>query len=290
MCPLLFVQCIDQYEVDVPPGYTSRLAIDGLASYTDEFSQVSVAVTRLFDFTAAGAKPAVLKRVDLMQGDRNAQRLDKLSDSKFGIIEVPNALDFSPGNGEFFHVRVETHEGILYESTPEPLMHTPPILGLTVDTILREIIHPITGFARVPYLQFKLDTDVTSPYILWKVRFTGFLTPAITLDLSEVVLFGDEDLRSSALREHVIYEKRLDNFPNGYGIEVEQFSLSPTAHDYWRQVLETINRTGNQFEAAPGIVRGNISNLSDPEDEVYGYFYASQRQLRYLYIAPASQK
>ena len=39
-------------------------------------------------------------------------------------------------------------------------------------------------------------------------------------------------------------------------------------------------------EPTPGKIRGNISNIADPDDEVFGYFYVTEQKLVQRYVDP----
>jgi len=56
-------------------GYERRLAIDGSLKSTVDFVSASVAITRLFDYTAQGTKPPVLSEVLLKSSGRSSLRL-----------------------------------------------------------------------------------------------------------------------------------------------------------------------------------------------------------------------
>jgi hypothetical protein len=52
-------------------------------------------------------------------------------------------------------------------------------------------------------------------------------------------------------------------------------TLSPEAYKYWNKVSQLITQSGSVFDPPPGVIRGNITNLSNPEELVLGYFYAA---------------
>jgi hypothetical protein len=59
-----------------------------------------------------------------------------------------------------------------------------------------------------------------------------------------------------------------------YYLEVEQQSLSRDAYVYWKTVKQLLQNTGGVFDVAPSSVPGNMSCVSDPNEQVLGFFSA----------------
>ncbi len=52
-------------------------------------------------------------------------------------------------------------------------------------------------------------------------------------------------------------------------------SLSPGAYEYWSQIKNNIERTGEMFDYPPGTISSNLTNTSNADNIVLGYFYAT---------------
>jgi len=52
--------------------------------------------------------------------------------------------------------------------------------------------------------------------------------------------------------------------------------LSQGAFEYLEQIKTITDLSGNFFEDPPGKIIGNFQNINDPDEEVFGYFYATQ--------------
>ncbi len=284
--------CVDRYDVEIPRGHEVRLAIDGIVSMDEDFPHTSVSITRLFDFTADGAKPPLISAVTLLEGEAGRIPLDKYNQTSFGIRQGVDNRTFIPTFGRTYQIEVEHLDGSIYRSQPERMLKSPSIAAISVDTVTREIISPILGIVQQPSIRFKVDVDLgehgeATRYLLWHYRFFAFVTETFGWNIKGVALMSTNDLSTDQLKDFSIFEKQLNNeFPQGYGFELEQYALTETAYRYWQQVSETIDRNGNQFEPAPGIVLGNMTNLTRPEEVVYGFFYASERSFNHIYINP----
>jgi len=69
-----------------------------------------------------------------------------------------------------------------------------------------------------------------------------------------------------------------------YSILVRQFALSESAYNYWEQLRINSNEQGGLYEKQPLAIKGNLINVSNPEREVLGYFYAASESVkRYFY-------
>ena len=69
-----------------------------------------------------------------------------------------------------------------------------------------------------------------------------------------------------------------------YSILVSQLALSEEAYNYWEQMRINSNEQGGLYEKQPLAIKGNLINLTNPENVVLGYFYAaSVSSARYFY-------
>ncbi|WP_375448166.1 DUF4249 domain-containing protein [uncultured Fibrella sp.] len=58
-------------------------------------------------------------------------------------------------------------------------------------------------------------------------------------------------------------------------IVIEQLSISPDAYRYYKLFVDQVQNTGTLADAPPAPISGNIKNLSNPAENVIGYFSAS---------------
>jgi hypothetical protein len=65
---------------------------------------------------------------------------------------------------------------------------------------------------------------------------------------------------------------------------VRQFALSEAAYNYWEKLRINSTMQGGLYEKQPLAIKGNMVNLTNPEKDVLGYFYASSlSERRYYY-------
>ncbi len=65
-------------------------------------------------------------------------------------------------------------------------------------------------------------------------------------------------------------------FEYGYSLLVKQYSLTDAAFNYWDQMRQNSLLGGSLYETQPLAIKGNINDLSDTDQEVLGFFRASQ--------------
>jgi Domain of unknown function (DUF4249) len=61
-----------------------------------------------------------------------------------------------------------------------------------------------------------------------------------------------------------------------YSMQVNQHALTREAYEYWALIRKTNETLGNLFSPQPVQVFGNIHNIKDPSEIVFGYFSASE--------------
>jgi hypothetical protein len=60
-----------------------------------------------------------------------------------------------------------------------------------------------------------------------------------------------------------------------YYLSIRQFGLSEAAYRYWKTVQEQSKNSGGLFDATPKSIKGNIRSLSQANEEVLGFFMAT---------------
>jgi hypothetical protein len=96
---------------------------------------------------------------------------------------------------------------------------------------------------------------------------------------------------STALQNDVIFEKPLVFIPNAdqklsvrYSILVKQYVLSKEAYEFFQLMKKNTESLGTIFDPQPSQLTGNIHSLSDKDEPVIGFFYASSEQQKRIFI------
>jgi hypothetical protein len=69
-----------------------------------------------------------------------------------------------------------------------------------------------------------------------------------------------------------------------YSILVTQLAVSEGAYSYWDQVRINSTEQGGLYEKQPLDIKGNLTNISNPGNEVLGYFYVATGSTRRFFF------
>ena len=124
-------------------------------------------------------------------------------------------------------------------------------------------------------------------FLYWEsirdVNFLDFLAPNKTCTNSNSIIFNDvkildgNELESDCLESFSIYERKIDSaIQEGYCFSIVQLALDRNGYNYWKWADQNMKRDGSTFEPPPGALPSNFKNVNQPDENVYGYFYASE--------------
>lgn len=187
--------------------------------------------------------------------------------------------------GRSYKLRVKARQKI-YESIPEILRPAP-----TIDSIYyvykdsSELVKE--GF--YTYINFKDDGESDSYYRWDYERFK----PTLTCGFDEASGLGRiccEPVCFEIFKCFNCMDVMSDQYFNGQSIteklvtidpydgrkpvvvKVYQQSITKEAYKYLSSVIQQGTNSGSVFDTPPFPIKGNIFNINDPEEEVFGYF------------------
>jgi hypothetical protein len=215
--------------------------------------------------------------------------------------------------GKAFRLEVLVPDGTIIESDYETLSE-----GVEIDSVYflkREIIvDPLTGKS-IKGIQFFLDLDAgssTGRFFRWeadetweyRVRYprewfydgtVHHIFPAdysrkicwMTVPLKDVYTISTTGLAQN--RYERLPLNFIDNYSSGrllygYSLLVRQFSISEAAYSYWDQVRINSSNRGSLYQKQPLQIKGNLHNISSPENEVLGYFEVSSVRSKRIFV------
>ncbi len=103
-------------------------------------------------------------------------------------------------------------------------------------------------------------------------------------------LINGTDFSGTEIIDFPLFKESAGKFTYAEGntFVYNQLSLSPTAFEYWSQVEENNSSSVTTFDNPKGNIASNFSNITNPEQRVFGYFYASEKATKRLYVSPES--
>ncbi len=125
----------------------------------------------------------------------------------------------------------------------------------------------------------KIAIDFIDPvsednYYFWETYRNGALQVLPDPGNKNNLIAKDEFFDGRKIEGYIPNEETV--FAPGEEVLVKQLALSENAYDYYFILFDQAAKTGALIDTPPVPVRGNIQNISDPDNYALGYFYASQ--------------
>jgi hypothetical protein len=299
---------VDEIELEGTGGGGGQLVIQGQLLKSCP-STVRVQISRTADF-AIRSFPTAVEGAEVILEDSRGNRIS-VNEIEPGIYEeqIPDDNpDMVVQIGEVYLVRVTTSEGSTYVSIPEQLNPVPEADSVSIGIVTREVLNLQDQLETKQFMQFFINTPIAiageedQSRLRWTFENiyrvdetfvpgpgpgpqTCFVSRGINLD--KVVVFNGNSLNSDRLNQFLIMEDEIDyRFGLGYLLRISQHSLGRQAYEYWDKVSQAVSLSGGLFEASPGEIIGNIRNINDAEEVVFGYFYVSEEQIISRFVTP----
>jgi hypothetical protein len=268
---LFVLSCQEVVTIDLEEGQ-KRLVVEGRVSLYKE-QDVSMQEIRLSTtadyFSNEAAPPATGAEVSISGSDG---QLVQLSEQEPGIYR---SVELNPVVGEVYELIIiygsETYRG------KETMIAVAPI-----DTMYQEFIEE--NLFDDAGLRLKIDyQDPVQEinYYYWEQFRNGstFIEPNPGTKWSLVSsdeLYNGQFIRGRLVNDEIIYE------PGQVGL-IRQIGISEQAYRYYFTLFDQEGSRGN-LSAPPAPIRGNIENITNPDNYPLGYFYASEISERELII------
>ena len=306
--------CLDEIDFAQADTIDGALAIQGrIVKGSPSF--VMVTVRGVFNFQDV---PRLLDAREVTVEDENGNTIE-LNTNQDGVffVEIPDDHPtFSVDFGSSYKINVSTFDNRNYTSGFDELFPSPIIDDIAVNRNQIETVD-VNGNARLfDQLTYSIGTPLKAPgraensRLLWELISTFQFTDSPEAYSARACFPTRRDpesktcyIQTSPVNNYITLDgtelsvDRIDNFEvlstglnstyaEGFFLTVIQQSLSPAAHAYWQQVGEVVSRTGDLFQPPAGKVITNISNVDDPREDVFGYFYATEESINRIFVSP----
>lgn len=290
---LLLTACIESFDPE-SIGYKNVLVIEGYISDQPEAHSIRLSKTRPLNDT--GYNPETGARVSIVSDEGATLSLAEVSPGEYESEARAGVV------GQSYILDIVTADGKHYQSVPMKLKETPPIDSvyferdrrLTDDGTLLDGIkilldaHDSTGNTEhfryewaetyeisVPY-PAPYDYDPTSPILPIKPREL-YGDCYRTVEGTSILIQSTAQLADARVSNlEINYVSTVDyKLRSVYSILVKQFALDETGYQYWSELQKNSESLGTLFDPLPYELRGNVSNVDDPDEAVLGYFDAS---------------
>lgn len=304
MIMLCTVSCIEPFEPEIE-NKQDMLVING--SITDKPGSHFVQISRSSEYNEPAFIPVkgCVVRVEDQDGRGVTYTEDQpgiyIADLEESFLEVNNC----------YRLYVLSQDGEEYMSEYDSLLACPPIDSLYYETDL-----PVSDDPNITFMGgVQINVDVRgekseSRNFLWELEETylyladyyiqylwendsvyEFDPPSdsltrcyMTEPISKIYTASTRNLVSNELNKYPLnyisaWGPRL-KFE--YGLLVTQYSLTDEAFLYWEKIANLTDDEGGLYETQPANAHGNFYNVNNEDEEVLGFFYASQEQEEWI--------
>ncbi len=270
---------------DMPGPYVVKLSYSTSYTSGDKKSENSIRTARVF----------------ISDSENNEEELTFTGNAGTYVTSVDGIRGVV---GRSYTLRIELGDGKVYESYPELMPAVPGI-----DTLYAEY-RDVSGTFVQGEFDVYLDTNdpvETDNYYLWKWKhyrkldycqefIRNFPSPptwyarycctecfAIDACTGCVNIGNDDFINGKKIRRVPLLTFTYDS-RTPYYVQAEQYSLTESAYKFWKTASDLINNAGGVFDKPPVTVDGNLYNVSNPDEQVLGYFGASSVKVKAVYF------
>jgi hypothetical protein len=289
---MMLTSCIKRYDPVIKRSDEGKYVITGGVNTGDTIQHINVSIASLLTY-----KPKVLTvsfcKVKIIDGKGNSYPAKDVFDGNYEAI-IPQS-ELLPGST--FKVDIQVPDGTHIVSDFDQIQDCPEVDSVyyLLDEIPTSNPHfPIRG------IQFYLDMNGEN-YSCRNFRFelnetwkfsanfadSDHDTCWLTSNIRSIFTLSTKDQTKNMYKLMPLHF--VDNYSSQrlrykYSLLINQFSLSEAAFDYWDKMRKNNVEQGGLYENQPFQVSGNLHNLSDPTKQVLGFFGASTRKSKRIFV------
>ena len=295
--------CIDPYTPDLK-NFESLLVVDALV--TDEDKSNYVILTRTIETSDEDPVRVTGATVIISDDLGNSTLLVEKSAGEYRT----DSLTFRGITGRTYKLSIETESGDKYESDPSFMYPVPDIdsIYFSKDQLLSEE----TG-EMVQGVSIFIDShdESTSNYYRWSYeewwkfqvpepKMYNYINDSTIVPVDELKLTCWANKKSDVIdientvlgytggfiKKPVLFiaSEETNRLMIQYCIEVRQLSVSRDEYEFWDLMLQLNESGGDIFDKQPFQIFSNIHNVTNPDEQIIGWFQVSGAKLIKKYI------
>jgi hypothetical protein len=294
-----FNNCRDKYEFK-KLNLESNLVVDGRIHDGPGPYYLNLGTTNFPDRPANPLTNAIITITD----DRGLKELyEEVGNGRYQLKGT--IVNGRPGIGYAIDIRLPN--GKVYHSTTEIMPEVPQATDSTYWEVSNEKVVSSEGvvinnvLVNV-YLNSQLQISTIPGYFRWGLDEVYSIFPSCLPGKIEcphicyvfkptstynIVLVKTTDYPSHSTLSNILLQSQgVDySFAFEHFFNVTQYSMNQSSYQYWTKVQELTMKKGSIFDTPPAIITGNISNESDGNEIVYGYFEATGQKISRTKVA-----
>jgi hypothetical protein len=274
------------------------LVVSGQISTLSDMSEVQIGMT-----SDAEQLPVPVTDAEVVLWDDQGRTYAYNSDAyREGVYN----LDLAGVNGTSYFIEVKLFSGKVYRSAVEKLPEPSGKDFVYHDVQKEEFVDGEGTVSELNYLNIYSRSEIypseNAMFIRWNVREDFIISPtdfpdwfkeipppcfvSSPVDPQRIVLYNGEETNIASV-ESLIARRVIDfSFKERHYFTIYQSSITRNAYEYWRKVNDVVNQVGSIFDTPPARVPGNLYNVNDTDEKVFGYFQAVNQTYSRFFLLP----
>ena len=308
---LFLSSCISVYEPVGLEDMSGILVVDGMildTGTTIQLSRTVILKKTAFSTKFDNVNNATIHVID-EENNVVAFAEQQYIDGKInpGVYAVNHTISFAPGMKYALDIRLE---GKHYRSAFVSPVHTPEIeevsWQLNDDKSIDIFVSTHDPTNQINHFRWAFHEawEIRSK-IFWTYRFDPDTRTVVEQSFSgdnrwycwasdyskSLLLASSAKYNSAVIKNHKIHGFRpgTSRYSYLYSILVKQYGLDNEAYLYFENLQRNMDESGSLFAPQPSEIIGNMQCISNPEETVIGYIFASTVSTYRLYIPMAQQ-
>lgn len=303
---LLLTCCIKTYEPVIQSKDELKYVVTGQVNNGDQVQKVNVSTTS--PFSLPEYKPVTGCIVTIIDAKGNSySTLDK-KDGNYETV-IPES-ELTPGSK--FKVDILTPDGTKIVSDFDSINECPEVDSIyyVVDTL--PSVNPYISIKGIQYYVNLNAENISSRYFRWEVIETyefravypiewiydGKVHHVVPPDESRKVCWksvmvkniytlSTQNLAKNKYKKFPLHF--VDNYSSprlvyGTSLLLRQYAHSEAAFEYWEKLRTNSVEQGSLYEKQPLSIRGNLHNITNPDQQILGFFAASSVRSKRIFV------
>lgn len=285
--------CVDPLELQIDTGQKS-LVVSGMVTDQNDSTLNKVTLTWTAPFDSENQQVVVerVRNATVTVQDNLGNSMPLYEGPAYGVYTLRKE-DFRVEQGRSYTLHIRLPDGREYASRPEPLRPVPAIQGISYE--FKQFIDVVRNSAGLLIerrsVGFEVKAQVQDPsergnYYRWDTEgvfefYTNVGDAPLPArcwsnmgSINTKVVTSDDRLVNGRYFEQPVVVVPAD-IPTKYRIKIRQFSLTGEAYEFWRLFNQQQSSVGSIFDPPPARINSNLYSLTNPEEQVVGYFSAS---------------
>lgn len=306
MLIIMLSSCIKHYEPEISGSDAVKFVITGQVNRGDNIQRINISKTS--SLSESKYLPVTGCKVKILDDKGNIYEAIDQKDGNYITVIPESKLAI----GSSFKVEINTPEGINIVSDFDQIHDCPDVdtvyyildsLPSGNPTIYTKGIQFYTNLnaENTNSHNFRWEAIETYEYhssfpIEW--YYDGTLHHILPPDHSKSVCWRTAPVKDVfTLTTQNLTENKYNMYPfhfvdnvslprllYGYSLLIRQYAISEAAFTYWEKLRINSNEQGGLYEKQPLVIKGNMHNITNPDQKVLGFFGAATVKSKRIFV------